>query len=94
MKNERHTWTIDVIEENAAAVEVDGRQVTPLPRWLLPEGAKEGDVLTVRHERTRERSTLTIEIDRDAGEKARRRSKAQVRRSEVASNDPGGDVVL
>jgi hypothetical protein len=95
MKNERHTWTIDVIEEGAAAVEVDGRQVTPLPRWLLPEGAKEGDVLTVHHERSRERSTLTIEIDREEGKKALRRSKEQrARGSKMASNDPGGDVVL
>jgi len=100
MKSEHHVWTIDVIEENSAAVEVDGRQVTPLPRWLLPEGAREGDVLSVRHERSRERSTLTIEIDRAAAAKALRRSAEQVRpmdgtrATDVASNDPGGDVVL
>jgi hypothetical protein len=94
MKSERHTWTIDVIEENAAAVEVDGRQVTPLPRWLLPEGAREGDVLTVRHERTRERSKLTIEIDHEAAAEALRRSKEQMRPTAAPSGDPGGDVVL
>jgi len=94
MKKERHTWTIDVIEENSAAVEVDGRQVTPLPRWLLPEGAREGDVLSVRHERTRARSKLTIEIDREATADALRRSAEQVRRDESSGNDPGGDVAL
>jgi hypothetical protein len=94
MKSEHHVWIIDVIEENSAAVEVDGRQVTPLPRWLLPEGAREGDVLSVRHERSHERSTLTIEIDRAAAAEALRRSAEQVRSTDVASSDPGGDVVL
>jgi hypothetical protein len=101
-KQQRHTWTVDVIEENSAAVEVDGRQVTPLPRWLLPEDAREGDVLSVQHERTRERSKLTIEIDREATADALRRSGEQVRRDESGTDsnpgsparDPGGDVAL
>jgi hypothetical protein len=93
-KQERHTWTVDVIEENSVAVEVDGRQVTPLPRWLLPEDAREGDVLSVRHERTRERSKLTIEIDREATAEAVHRSKEQVRKNDPPERDPGGDVAL
>jgi len=101
-KESGHTWIIDVIEENSAAVEVDGRQVTPLPRWLLPEDTREGDVLSVRHERTRERSKLTIEIDREATADALRRSGEQVRRDESGTDsntgsparDPGGDVAL
>ena len=94
-KQSRHTWTVDVIEENSAAVEVDGRQVTPLPRWLLPEDAREGDVLSVQHERTRERSKLTIEIDREATAAAVQQSQEQVRKNgPPPPGDPGGDVAL
>ena len=93
-KQQRHTWTVDVIEENSAAVEVDGRQVTPLPRWLLPEDAREGDVLSVQHERTRERSKLTIEIDREATAAAVEQSKEQVRKDDPPHGDPGGDIAL
>ncbi len=93
-KQERHRWTVDVIEENSAAVEVDGRQVTPLPRWLLPGEAREGDVLSVRHERTGERSKLTIEIDREATAEAVQQSKEQVRKGDPPQQDPGGDVAL
>jgi hypothetical protein len=62
----RHTWVIDVVDEDSAAVQVDGRQITPLPRWLLPADAHEGDVLRVSHARSGGRSTLSIEVDRSA----------------------------
>ena len=62
-KHSRHTWIIDVIEDGAASIEVDGRVVTPIPAWVLPEGAKEGDVLSVTHDREQARSTLLIETD-------------------------------
>jgi hypothetical protein len=54
---------VDVIEDGAASIEVDGRTVTPIPAWMLPEGAKEGDVLSVTHDRERGRSALLIETD-------------------------------
>lgn len=87
-----HTWVIDVLEEDAAAVEIDGRQVTSLPRWLLPEGTREGDVLTVRHDRRDGKSTLEIEIDREEKERRLRASAQQTRRP--PSGYPGGDIVL
>jgi hypothetical protein len=93
MKNEHHSWTVDVIEEGSAAIEVDGRQITPIPRWMLPEAAKEGDVLAVTHERSRERSLLTIEIDREATREALRRSRKQVAEN-PSRGDKGGDVTL
>ena len=61
-----HTWVVDVIDDDSAAVEVDGRQITPIPRWLLPVDAQDGDILRVMHSRSPSRSTLTIEIDRHA----------------------------
>lgn len=58
-----HTWIIDMIEDDSVAVQVDGRQIMPLPRWLLPAGAHDGDVLRVVHERSASRSTVSIELD-------------------------------
>ncbi|HEX5831181.1 MAG TPA: DUF3006 domain-containing protein [Gemmatimonadaceae bacterium] len=63
MKHERHHWVVDVLDEDAARISVDGRQVTTIPRWLLPGGAREGDVLVVHHDRAQERSNVLIERD-------------------------------
>jgi hypothetical protein len=62
-----HTWIIDAIDDDSAAVRVDGRQITPLPRWLLPADAHDGDTLRVTHARSAGRSTLSIELDRQGG---------------------------
>ena len=80
-----HTWVVDVIEDDAAAVEVDGRRVTPIPRWLLPANAKDGDVLRVTHTRSASRSTFTIEVDQDGTRAAYERSADQLRNA-----PPGG----
>jgi hypothetical protein len=80
-----HTWIVDVIDEDSAAVEVDGRQITPIPRWLLPADAHEGDVLHVTHARSGSRSTLAIEVDRHATRLAVQRSADQLRHA-----PPGG----
>ena len=81
----RHTWVVDVVEDEAAAVEVDGRRVTPIPRWLLPTDARDGDVLRVIHSRSASRSTFTIEVDHDATRLAYERSAEQLRNA-----PPGG----
>jgi hypothetical protein len=65
-KHSKHTWVVNVIEDGSASIEVDGRTITPIPQWMLPEGAKEGDVLSVTHERKEGKSTLLIETDPDA----------------------------
>jgi hypothetical protein len=76
---ERHTWVVDVLDDDAAAVEVDGRRITPIPRWLLPADARDGDVLRVTHARSGTRSTLSIEVDPVATQTAYRRSAEQMR---------------
>jgi len=91
-KHSRHTWIVDVIEDGSASIEVDGRTVTPIPQWLLPEGVREGDVLSVTHDRQEGKSTLLIETDPEAKRKALDRSEKQVTRK--PKNDPGGDVSL
>jgi hypothetical protein len=91
-KKSNHTWIVDVIEDGSASIEVDGRMVTPVPQWMLPEGVKEGDVLSVTHERGEGKSALLIETDIDAKTKALKRSERQV--SKKSKNDRGGDIRL
>ncbi|MGH7620302.1 MAG: DUF3006 domain-containing protein [Gemmatimonadaceae bacterium] len=96
MAESTHRWIIDTIEENAAAIEIDGKNVVTMPRWLLPDGARQGDVLRVSHDRpTRgQRSSLIIEIDRAATQKALADSAAQVQKGVKRPNDPGGNITL
>jgi hypothetical protein len=91
-KHSKHMWVVDVIEDGAASIEVDGRSVTPIPAWLLPEGVREGDVLSVTHDRGESKSALVIETDPEAKKNALDRSAQQVSRK--SANDRGGDVVL
>jgi hypothetical protein len=91
-KHSTHTWIVDVIEEGSASIEVDGRSVTPIPEWLLPQGVKEGDVLSVRHDRSEASSTLVIENDPKARKKALAKSVKQVSRK--PGKDRAGDIQL
>jgi hypothetical protein len=91
-KQSKHTWIIDVMEDGSASIEVDGRSVTPIPAWMLPEGVKEGDVLSVTHDRGESRSALVIETDPEAKKKAIDRSARQVSRK--TQRDQGGDIQL
>jgi len=90
-------WIIDGIEDEVARLEMEGERMVTLPRALLPAAARDGLVLRVRREpEGRDRVTITIEIDREATEAARRTSKAQVAALETESRkkDAGGDVAL
>src|SRR5918992_6060152 len=79
-RRSKHTWVVDVIEDGSASIEIDGRMVTPVPAWMLPEAVREGDVLSVTHTRKERKSSLLIEIDPEAKEKALARSAKQVGR--------------
>jgi DUF3006 family protein len=96
MPESTHRWVIDEIEENAASIEVDGDEMITMPRWLLPDGARQGDVLAVRHDRPTKgrRSALTIEVDADATNQALAESAAQVKKGTERRNDPGGNITL
>jgi hypothetical protein len=91
-KHSRHTWIVDVIEDGSASIEVDGRTVTPIPQWVLPKGVKEGDVLSVSHDRSEGKSALLIETDPEGKTKALDRSEKQVSRK--SKSDKGGDIRL
>lgn len=66
------------MEEDSAAIEVDGRQIVHVPRWILPHRAREGVILSVTHERSGAASRLSIEIDEAAMRGAAAESDAQV----------------
>ncbi len=88
----KHTWVVDVIEDGSASVEIDGRMVTPVPAWLLPDGVREGDVLSVTHTKREAKSSLVIDVDPAARERLMAKSERQVRRK--SKNDRGGDIKL
>ncbi|HET7615279.1 MAG TPA: DUF3006 domain-containing protein [Gemmatimonadaceae bacterium] len=91
-KHSTHQWIVDVIEDGSASIEVDGKTVTPIPQWILPEGVKEGDVLSVTHDRESGKSALLIETDPQARKKALDKSAKQVSRK--SKTDRGGDIQL
>ena len=94
--DEQQRWVVDSIEESVASVEVDGDRMITVPQSLLPAGAKQGHVLSVRRERSPDgqRSVLTIEIDAAATKRALDASAAQMKKGSRQKNDPGGDIVL
>ena len=93
MDVERRRWVVDSVEEGVAAVHQEGAGLVRVPAWMLPPGAREGDVLAVEHAREGpDASSVRITLDRAATAAALRRSREQVRR--VHSGDPGGDIVL
>ena len=71
-----HSWAIDAIEESVARVDVDGQGQMHVPQWMLPRGVRKGDVLSVHHDVTSEKSVLTIARDAAATEAASRASRA------------------
>lgn len=91
MHTSRHSWIVTLLDEDSAALEIDGRAVTPLPRWMLPAGAKEGDVLTVLHERKRSGSRLTIVVDRERTRAAYQQTEAQAAGSGRGNPEASGE---
>ena len=71
--------TVDSISDGIARVEVAGRTLEVPSDWL-PDGAGEGDVLSLRIERQGGRSTLRLERDPQATEQARRRIRSKLDR--------------
>lgn len=80
-----HSWTVDSIEEGIAAVHGEDGGVLHLPAWLLPDGAREGDVVAIDREPGSGSVTLRLRIDREATERALaevREQMARLRRGE------------
>ena len=87
-----HRWAVDRLGEDTASVEHDGDRVYDVPRAILPQGMREGDVLAV--EATREGDTVTLRIARDPA--ATRHGKDESARQLRGAKGRGGkgDIAL
>lgn len=96
MSAKQYRWVVDSMEEAAASIEIDGERTVQLPKWLLPRGAREGDVLKVTHDvaKSGEESRLSIVVDRADTSAAMDRSARQVGSTARSPGDPGGDIKL
>ena len=84
--------TIDRFEGASAVLETAQWGRLTVPRQWLPQSAKEGDVLQVSQQKSGLKSQFSVEID--IHETARRRAQAEQLQTELAQNDPGGDIDL
>ena len=90
--SETHRLVVDRFEGDLAVVEVDGERFLDLPRWLLPPGVREDDVIIVRRRPGESRVTLELEVD--AAATAAARAEARRLLDELRGKDPGGDLSL
>jgi hypothetical protein len=92
-----HRWAVDGIEEEIARVEEDGERIITVPRYLLPPGATEGQLLKVtRSEESGGSVQITVAIDEAKTREALAKSNARVAKAAAASKkrDPGGNLAL
>jgi hypothetical protein len=95
MPTSEHRWIVDAVGDGVARVEVDGGAVVTVPRWLLPAGVREGEVLRVTHDRGRRQSTVRIERDPEATRQARTRAAERLaERALPPAPDARGDIEL
>ena len=87
-----HQLIVDRVEGEMVVVETEAGGTLDLPRWLLPPGVKEGDVILARPGQGKEGWSVAMEVD--AEETGRRRAAMKERVERLASRDPGGDITL
>ena len=92
-----HLWAVDELDDDVARVIEDGARVMLLPRYLLPPGVSEGQMLSVSRSDERGSSVqITVAFDEMATRSARATTGNALARALAASRrmDPGGDVAL
>jgi hypothetical protein len=85
-----HRLVVDRFEGEFVVVELPGGNTIDLPLWLLPNGAKEGDVIQVETGLGREGGSVRLTIDLDASAAALADSRERLQR--LRDRDPGGDI--
>ena len=86
-----HRWAVDQVEEGTAAVEQDRDHVYQIPRWLLPDNARDGDVFTAARAAGSDGSVIiTVRLEQavDGTANAARAKRSRGRRGGT------GDIVL
>lgn len=76
---------VDRFEGDLVVARDDGGRFHDLPRWLLPAGVREGDVVAVRGDGDGAGARVELTIDRAAADAARREAAellARLRRDE------------
>lgn len=92
-----HVWAVDELDEDVARIIEDGARLILLPRYLLPPGVAEGQLLVVSRGQERGGSVqITVELDETATQRAKVRTGRALARALAASRkrDAGGDVSL
>ncbi len=85
-------WRIDSLGEETAAVEESG-ELVHVPRWLLPPGAQENDIVSVLVTDAGQERRVILRVAVEATRAALDASRLQVR-STPNQNDPGGAIQL
>ena len=87
-----HHWAVDRLGEDTASVEHDGDRVYDVPRAILPEDTREGDVLAVEATRNADSVTLRIARDQAATKRGKDESARQLRGAKGRGGK--GDIAL
>ena len=86
-------WTVDAIDDDVARLESEDGAPLVLPRRLLPEQLREGDVLRV--ELARGAQHATVELVLDEGEMQARLERSAEQLAEADELTQGkGDIAL
>lgn len=86
-----HRWAVDQVEEGTAAVEQDRDHVYQIPRWLLPDNSRDGDVFTASRVASGDGS-VTITVRREQA--VNRPTKPANARQTRPTSGGTGDIAL
>ena len=81
---------VDRFEDDLVVARDDGGRFHDLPRWLLPAGLREGDVVAVRADGEGAGARVELRIDRAAAEAARGEAAELLAR--LTRRDDQGDL--
>lgn len=81
---------VDRLEGDLVVARGPGGRFHDLPRWLLPAGLREGDVVVARAEGEGAGARVELSIDREAGDAGRREAAAILAR--LRRGDSGEDL--
>ena len=82
---------VDRLEGDVVVARDPGGRFHDLPRWLLPAGLREGDVVVARGEGVGAGARVELSIDREAGDASRVEAAAILAR--LRRGDSGEDLL-
>ncbi len=85
-------WIIESFGETTVRVEIDGAELVEVDRALIPDDAREGDVLTVTERRAGDDVQLCVARDPQATTDALAESEAQL--ADAPVDRGSGDIAL